>query len=158
MDVFWGAKVFCHFVTQYCELQHETTCARKSADAAFRCVQNLPATRSGGFCGDKSVSGLKIFKLWPPSCQPKTTHETDIFKPQIQRMRAPSLKGCHTPTPIPLQKCIKVGRDLSRIWRIYCWQGGRERGVDHGFAEGSRSGQCGEYEASISTFFNCSRL
>ena len=54
-DVFCGAKVFCDFVTQYCELQDETTRNGKSADAAFRCVKNQLLTRSGWLCGDQSV-------------------------------------------------------------------------------------------------------
>ena len=56
-NVFGGAKVFCDFVTQYCELQDETTRNGKSADAAFRCVKNQLLTRSGSLCGDKSVFG-----------------------------------------------------------------------------------------------------
>ena len=55
--VFCGTKGFCDFVTQYCELQDETTCTGKSADAAFRCVKNQLLTRSGSLCGDKSVFG-----------------------------------------------------------------------------------------------------
>ena len=54
-NVFGGAKVFCDFVTQYCELQDETTCNGKSADAAFQCVKNQLLTRSGRLCGDQSV-------------------------------------------------------------------------------------------------------
>ena len=55
--VFGCMKVFGDFVTQYCELHDETTCTGKSADAAFRCVKNQLATRSGSLCGDKSVFG-----------------------------------------------------------------------------------------------------
>ncbi len=54
-DVFCGVKMFCDFVTQYYELQDETTCIGKSADEAFRCVQNQLATRSGSLWGDKTV-------------------------------------------------------------------------------------------------------
>ncbi len=54
-SVFCGVKVFCDFATQYCELHVETTCVGKSADAAFRCVQNQLATRSGRLWGDKTV-------------------------------------------------------------------------------------------------------
>ena len=48
-------KVFHDFVTQYCELGHETTCNGQSANAAFRCVKNQLLTRSGSLCGDKTV-------------------------------------------------------------------------------------------------------
>ena len=53
--VFGCMKVFRDFVTQYCELQDETACNGKSADAAFRCVKNQFLTRSGRLCGDKTV-------------------------------------------------------------------------------------------------------
>ena len=52
---FWVMKVFCDFVTQYCELQDETTPNGKSANAAVRCVKNQFLTRSGRLCGDKTV-------------------------------------------------------------------------------------------------------
>ena len=52
---FWAMKVFCDFVTQYCELQDEATCIGKSANVAFRCVKNQLLTRSGWLCADKSV-------------------------------------------------------------------------------------------------------
>ena len=73
-DVFCGTKVFCDFVAQYCELQDETTCTGKSADAAFRCVKNQLATRSGSLCGDKSVFGkiLKIVTANPNLCMKRT--------------------------------------------------------------------------------------
>ena len=48
-------KVFADFVTQYCELQDETTYNGKSANAAFRCVKIQLLTRSGSLCGDKTV-------------------------------------------------------------------------------------------------------
>ncbi len=48
-------KMFCDFVTQYCELYDETTCNGKSVNAAFRCVKNQLLPRSGWLCGDKSV-------------------------------------------------------------------------------------------------------
>ena len=51
----WVMKVFCDFVTQYCELGNETTCIGKSAKEAFRCVKNQLLTRSGRLCGDKTV-------------------------------------------------------------------------------------------------------
>ncbi len=54
-DLFCGVKVFSDSVTQYYELQDETTCVGKSADATFRCVQNQLATRSGRLWGDKTV-------------------------------------------------------------------------------------------------------
>ena len=52
---FWVMKVFCDFVTQYCELGNETTCIGKSANAAVRCIKNKLLTRSGWLCGDKTV-------------------------------------------------------------------------------------------------------
>ena len=57
---FWVMKVFCDFVTQYCELQDETTCNGKIANAAVRCIKNQLLTRSGWLCGGKSVFG----KFW----------------------------------------------------------------------------------------------
>ena len=54
-DVFCGVKVLSDFVTQYYELQDETTCIGKNADAAFRCIKNELATRSGSLWGDKTV-------------------------------------------------------------------------------------------------------
>ncbi len=53
-NVFCNVKKICDFVTQYYELQDETTCVGKSADATFRCVQNQLATRSGSRWGDKT--------------------------------------------------------------------------------------------------------
>ena len=55
-----GSLQMFHFVTQYCELRHETIRTGQPTIPAFRCVKNQLATRSGSIYTGKSLS--EVFK------------------------------------------------------------------------------------------------
>ena len=87
--VFCGVKVFCDFVTQYYELQDETTCTGKSANAAFRCIKNQLATRSGSLWGDETVFE-KCNKI--VVANPKYHAKRTFVSPKSQKSSSFSLK------------------------------------------------------------------
>ena len=84
LDVFWDTKVFGHFVTQYCELRHETICIGKPTIPAFRCVKSQLAARPGNLCGEKSVSDVLYLFSGPNKnhkCSKRT--KTCILVPKL---------------------------------------------------------------------------